>query len=69
MKNKKILYSCLIVAGIIIMTSSSWRARGHKIVDPRWNICIEAMQQAIPDPNDDSRASFLKDCYEQKNAN
>ena len=24
--------------------------------------CIEAMQKAIPDPNDNSRASFLENC-------
>ena len=62
MKNK-IFYTCLVIAGIVILTSST---RGHKIVDPRWDNCVEEMNQAIPDPNDDGRASFLKNCYEVK---
>lgn len=34
-----------------------------KIGDIKLDKCQFAMQKAIPDPNDDSRIAFLKNCY------
>lgn len=61
---KKILYvfPVLVVFAILILTG-----RNHKVIDPRWDNCVEEMNSVIPDPNDDSRASFLKNCYEYAN--
>lgn len=30
----------------------------------RFNACVDAMQKAYPDPNDNGRVSFLKNCYD-----
>ena len=30
----------------------------------RYNLCVEVMREAIPNPNDtDERSTFLQDCY------
>lgn len=55
-----------IAGGLVLMTM--WVAIGFSNVQEskektqRYITCIEAMKEATPDPNDNSRASFLKDC-------
>lgn len=53
---------------ILLIAAGSFE-KGENAADMRWNACINLMTEAIPDPNDDSRASFLQNCYEQKDAN
>ncbi len=34
----------------------------NNLISQNYEKCLTAMQQAIPDPNDDSRASLLQEC-------
>jgi len=58
----------LIYGGIIIVilsVVSSGSSRKLDLENQKLDICIKQMNAVIPDPNDDSRASFLKNCYEK----
>lgn len=34
--------------------------------DKKYSDCVDAMNEAIPDPNDEGRPNFLKNCYESE---
>ena len=65
MENKETMLIILVLVAMlaIIYGGINWDNQNFKT--QRYDKCITAMQIAIPDPNDDSRASFLKDCNNQ----
>lgn len=55
--------SYMWIAIAVMFVAFMWFASKEDIArNDSYNKCVIAMQQAIPDPNDDSRASFLENC-------
>lgn len=59
------------VIGVIIIVFFYFASQSdlERAKDKRLDKCIEVMQKAIPDPNDDSRAHYLENCFETTNEN
>lgn len=55
------------IMGAVVCVAMFWAIAVRDTEDQktaRFDKCVEAVQKAIPDSNDNSRASFLKDCYQ-----
>jgi len=53
------------IAIVIMVVALFWSmvaSEENQLESANYQKCVTAMQEAIPDPNDDSRASFLKEC-------
>ncbi len=67
--DKKFVLGYLVCGGIILfvifvlLLGGSTQARKDT---EKLNNCIFLMQKYVPDPNDDQRASFLQQCYENR---
>ncbi len=57
--NKILIFLIVILFGILIHLESN---RDVSFREHKYDTCIEIMQKAISDPNDDSRSSFLENC-------
>lgn len=61
--NKENIFFMIGVSFVLILIAFQIRSLKQDITDIKLDKCQFAMQKAIPDPNDDSRVTFLKDCY------
>lgn len=62
MNNPFVFLAGVWVIVILMLGIFGARSQTEELHSQRYDSCIKAMQQAIPDPNDDSRASFLENC-------
>lgn len=61
------------VAGIVAIAAmvmfgmyTSDKSYTKQLESDNYKKCVEVMVKALPDPNDDSRASFLQNCQSEK---
>lgn len=56
------------IAVAIMVTALFWSmvaSEKNQLESGNYKECLKAMQEAIPDPNDDSRSSFLQECQQR----
>lgn len=59
-----------VVLFLVLLVAAGSFEKGESAANAKWDGCVKLMTEVVPDPNDDSRASFLQNCYETKqNAN
>lgn len=62
MKNYEITFILLIVFLYTIVLSTIF---DKDIQDPKWDRCLDRVNQVAPDPNDtEERSLIMKQCYE-----
>lgn len=54
----------LIALAIALVFFIGYVFDSQPVADAKYDACVEAMNEAIPDPNDEGRPNFLKNCYE-----
>lgn len=62
-QEKRYIYVIVVVTFTMMALVLMNRGLRNDVADIKLDKCIFAMQKAIPDPNDDRRVEFLKDCY------
>lgn len=66
--NKWFYIMVMVVFSVLFISMAVSESRKNTTErDLKYLNCVEAMQKAIPDPNDNGRASFLQSCEDNWN--
>lgn len=62
MRNTNLVFIVLIVVFFLTMVASI--IFDKPVADPKWDRCLDRVNQVAPDPNDtEERSQILKECY------